>query len=219
MNGRWLTPALVITLGLGAALLPACGGKPAPAPAKPAEKAAEAPASPVKTVEIAAPAPEAKTEDTATDDHHGHDHADDDHDHDHGDDDHDHDHGHHHEAPRGGTLIALGDHVGHFELVLDADHGILTAYALDGHAAEPVRMTIPALDLGIALPGDAAPRMLSLKAIANPLTGETIGDTSEFAVQDDALKGQANFTLTLPAIEFRGVPIEAITIEFPKGNE
>lgn len=53
------------------------------------------------------------------------------------DHDHDHDH-HHHEAPHGGHLVMLGDHVAQVELVLNAETGELGAYILDGEAEKPL---------------------------------------------------------------------------------
>jgi len=144
---------------------------------------------------------------------HAHDH---DHDHDH---DHAHDHGHHHEAPRGGTLVELGDHVAHIEFLLDADIGLLRAYILDGHAEHPVPLAEPSLLLEITPEEGTESFSLALEAQANPLTGEAPGSTSEFAGQSDALIGAERFEATLPALEVRGVAIDALTFPFPEGNE
>jgi len=157
------------------------------------------------------------------------DHADHDHDHDadedHGehDDDHGHEHdddshSHHHEAPRGGTLIALGDHMGHFEMLLDAERGTLTIYALDGHAEHPVRLEAESFDLTLRLP-DGEEIEVSLAAVANPLTGETAGDTSQFEAQDERLQGLSAFQVMFPAFEFRGIDVPAMDVPFPEGNE
>lgn len=173
------------------------------------------------------PPPAQETVTSATDDH------DDDHDHEHDadhshDDDHEHDtdhshdddhgHSHHHEAPRGGTLIMLGDHVGHLEMLLDAAEGKLSVYALDGHAEHPVRLTAESLPITLRLPDDAE-LALELQAIENPLSGETVGDTSHFEVVDEGLQGLDTFHVMLPAFEFRGVTMEALHVPFPEGNE
>lgn len=140
---------------------------------------------------------------------HAHDHA---HDHDH--DHHDH---HHHEAPRGGTLVELGDHVAHIEFLLDQETGILRAYFLDGHAENPVQMANAAVPLEISMDGDTF--TVDLDAQLNPLTGEQPGATSEYAGQSDNLIGAERFEATLPALTVRGVEIESLTFPFPEGNE
>src|SRR5688572_15561075 len=99
--------------------------------------------------------------------------------------------GHAHVAPYGGTLIELGDHAYSLELVRDAAAGKLTAYVLDGHAENFVRIKAPALEL-IAMPGGKY-TPLSLKAVANTATGETVGDTSQFEMQADWLKTVGEF--------------------------
>jgi hypothetical protein len=139
-------------------------------------------------------------------------------------DGHDHDtlddgHGHHHDAPRGGTLIVLGDHLGHFEALLDAETGTLSLYALDGHAEEPVRLTLEALTVEITPRATSETFTLELGAVASPLTGETVGDTSEFRVTDPRLQGLTAFDGVLGALPFRGTGVPPVEFTFPEGNE
>lgn len=130
----------------------------------------------------------------------------------------DHDHGHHHEAPHGGVLIALGDHVAHIELVFDAEDGALTAYVLDGDAENAVRVS--ALELEILVqPETGDPFPVRLEAYANVLTGETMGDTSEFRAQSDKLKQVDRFRGSIPALTVRGVEFRDIDFRYPDGNE
>ncbi len=128
-------------------------------------------------------------------------------------------HGHAHVAPHGGTLIVLGDHVAHIELVLEPDTGQLTAYALDGHAETPVRLSTPALDLSFRFTSDEPWRAAPLLARANTLSGETVGDTSEFTAQVPFLQGQERFEVRLAPITIRGVEMPALETRFPEGNE
>ena len=51
---------------------------------------------------------------------------------------------HDHTAPHGGTLIEIGEHAYNLELVRDNTAGKLTAYVLDGHAEDFVRIAVPA---------------------------------------------------------------------------
>ena len=217
---------MMCAMALGAfALLPGCGGT------------AEAPAK--ESTEAHDDHDHDHDDHVHEDDEHDHDHAEDDHDHDHdhGEDDHDHehdhdhgdehdhgeeddhDHAHSHEAPRGGTLVALGDHVAHFEVLLDNDAGELTFYAMDGHVENPVRMSVESFDITVQIDDDAEPFALTVAAQESSLTGETVGDTSEFAVTSEQLQGLEEFSVLIPSVEIRGVAFEGIAFDFPEGNE
>ena len=87
--------------------------------------------------------------------------------------------GHHvHTAPHGGELYELGPHGSgfNFELFLNQE-GKLDLYVLDAHAENFVR--IEQSDITISMTEDNS-TILSLKAVADSATGETIGNTSRF---------------------------------------
>ena len=142
---------------------------------------------------------------------------------------HEHEHAHEHEhvAPHGGTLVVLGDEFAHVELVLDPAVGSLTAYVLDGHAEKAIRLRRPrvSLILDAVGVGDAQPAKLpkplelALLAVANPLTGETAEDSSQYAGGADQLKGVKRFTARLPELTVRGREFKDIAFKFPEGNE
>jgi len=135
------------------------------------------------------------------DDHAGHDHAA------HSDQK------HAHTAPHGGTLVEIGEHAYNLELLRDPTTGKLTAWVLDGHAENFVRLSIPAIEL-VAMPGgNFTP--LTLKAVANPATGETVGDTSQFEVQADWLKTTDEFA-GIFTIEIKGTKFEKIAYTLTK---
>jgi hypothetical protein len=134
--------------------------------------------------------------------HDGHDHA---------------SHGHAHVAPHGGTVVVLGDEAFHLEFVLDAESGRLTAYVLDGHLEDFVRVPAPGFQV-IALPTSTA-RPLEFRAVASPATGETIGDTAQFEAQADWLKSTPEFDALLTSITVRGMTFSAVKFSFPEGNE
>ena len=129
-----------------------------------------------------------------------------------------HDHGSHgghaHTAPHGGTLVEVGEHAYNLELVRDATAGKLTVYVLDGHAENFVRIAAPSIEL-IALTGGER-RPLSLKAVANAATGETIGNTSQFEAQADWLTTTSEFPGTIDAIEIKGTRFTNIAIQLKK---
>jgi hypothetical protein len=125
---------------------------------------------------------------------------------------------HEHHAPHGGALQVLGEEAAHVELMLDAATGKLTAYVLDGEAEKPVRVAQDALRLKIVgvAGGDA---VVEMKAVANDLTGEKIGDTSQFEGASEELRGATQFKGVLESITARGVTFDAVPIGYPGGNE
>ena len=122
--------------------------------------------------------------------------------------------GHVHRAPHGGMLVEVGDHAYNLELVRDASAGKLTAYVLDGHAENFVRITAPAIELVAITGGERRP--LTLQAVANSATGETVGDTSQFEVQADWLKSTGEFPGTIPTLEIRGTKFQNIALYLKK---
>ena len=124
---------------------------------------------------------------------------------------------HEHQAPHGGTPIVLGHEAYHLELVRDAAAGRLTAYVLDGEMNNFVRVKTASFELVAS--GGAAKRVLVFHAIANPATGETVGDTSQFEARADWLKTEATFDATLTALDIRGTAFTAVVFNFPKGND
>jgi hypothetical protein len=116
--------------------------------------------------------------------------------------------GHAHTAPHGGSLVELGEHAYNLEFVRDAATGTLTVYVLDGHAENFIRIPAPTLEL-VAMPGGKY-TPLSLKAVANPTTGETVGNTSQFDTQAEWLKTAGEFagivTLEIKGTKFEQVP-------------
>jgi hypothetical protein len=121
--------------------------------------------------------------------------------------------GHVHVAPHGGTLVELGEHAYAVELVRDDAAGRLTAYVFDGHVEKSIRITSPTLEL-IAMPGGSY-TPVSMKAVANPITGETIGDTSQFEASAEWLKTAGEFA-GIFTIEIRGTRYEQVAYSLPK---
>jgi len=122
--------------------------------------------------------------------------------------------GHAHVAPHGGTLIPVGDHALHVELLLDAEDGMVRLYVLGSHAEKPARIAAPELTIDLASIGDhaASERSLVLKAVPSALTGETVGDTSEFAASHPELIGASGFTGELRALDARGFAFTNIAV-------
>jgi hypothetical protein len=120
--------------------------------------------------------------------------------------------GHQHAAPHGGTLVEVGEHAYNIELVRDAATGKLSAYVLDGHAENFVRIAAPTLEV-VAFTGGER-RSIVLRAVANSGTGETVGNTSQFEGQADWLKKTGEFPGAIPVVEIRGSKFENISLYF-----
>lgn len=115
-------------------------------------------------------------------------------------------------------MLVLGDHLGHIELVLEPGTGELKLYMLDGHAEHPVRIDAAQLTIEIT-PTNGVSFVVTASPRENALTGESIGDTSEFGVTDDRLKALQSFKGRISTFGFRGVALEELVFRFPEGNE
>lgn len=120
---------------------------------------------------------------------------------------HGHNHGHVHTAPHGGLLVEVGDHQFNVELVLDRETGRLAAYILDGHAENFVRIAQSAIEVRLKDPA----RVLSLAAVANPATGETVGNTSQFEATAPWLKSAGDVAGEIVRLEIRGATFSALS--------
>ena len=127
---------------------------------------------------------------------------------------------HEHKAPHGGTLIVLGTEFAHLELVLDAKTGTLTAYVLDGEAEKFVRVQQKEIALRLSVEDkQQEPVAVTLKAVANVLTGEKEGDTAQFEGAASSLQGAARFSGVISALAARGTEFREVRFRFPEGNE
>lgn len=150
-------------------------------------------------------------------DSHDHDHPHgDDHGHEHGGDDH---HGHVHFAPNGGHLIILGDTVAHLEVRLDEVSGKLTLNVLGSHAVAPVRTADASIAVEVTPEGGEA-FTVETKPVANALTGETVGDSSQFEGRDDRLKGVEHFSGRIVSLNAVGATFSDIAFDYePEGHD
>jgi hypothetical protein len=124
-----------------------------------------------------------------------------------------HGHAHAHHAPHGGALTELGEEFAHVEVRVDAELGEIRLNLLDGESENPVRSRQP--DLMVTLKDGAS---LRLAAAANPLTGETVGDSSEFAGSFPALRGIDRLEAVLERVDVLGKSFENVPLHWPKGT-
>lgn len=111
-------------------------------------------------------------------------------------------------TPHGGTLVKLGSSA-HLELVHDPSSGMLTAYVLDAAGAAVMRISAKAITLEVTAPGGTATPLV-LNSTANGLTGDTVGNSSQFGGTAASLKGVTAFTgvvkdVTIGAETFKDV--------------
>ncbi len=118
---------------------------------------------------------------------------------------------HHHVAPHGGRLIELGKHAFNIELVRDGQTGTLTAFLLDAHAENFVRIATPSLEVELTAQGQTI--TLPLTAVAQSQTGETVGDTSQFRGQAELLKGSGPVSGKVKVVELRGTRFQDVTFQ------
>lgn len=124
---------------------------------------------------------------------------------------------HEHHAPHQGTLVEFGEEFAHLELVLDSATGQLTGYVLDGEAEKPLRLS--QREIRIDVRAKAGGFNVLLKAVGNALTGEKLGDTSQFEGQADGLKGLKEFDATVAKVTVKDKEFVGVEFNFPKGNE
>lgn len=130
----------------------------------------------------------------------------------------DHDHaahgGHVHRAPHGGTLVELGEHAYNLEFVRELDTGRLSAYVLDAHAENFIRIKAASFEVVANVGGEKRP--LTFKAVANSTTGETVGDTSQFDAEGDWVKTTRTLDGVIVALDVRGTKVANVPFSLKK---
>jgi zinc/manganese transport system substrate-binding protein len=117
------------------------------------------------------------------------------------------------EPPHGGTAVALGDGTFHIEFVREPASGRFDAYVLDDEMEEFVRASLPYFD-AVALVGREI-KPLRFEAIANPATGETVGDTSLYQAQADWLGYTDSFDLVILRFDIGTASFTGVTLHYP----
>ena len=123
-------------------------------------------------------------------------------------------HGAHvHHSIHGGQLVELGKHGSGFnlELVLH-EQGFLQIYVLDAHVENFVRISANSIDIEIT-DQNGSTRNIICEPIEDPITGETVGNTSLFTSTERInkllpLKGVIN------KIDIMEFPYENVEINF-----
>jgi hypothetical protein len=118
-----------------------------------------------------------------------------------------------HASPHGGTLVKLGT-VAQLEFVHDPSSGMLTAYVLDAAGGTVTRIPAKAITVEVT-PGGGTASTVSLASTANGLTGDTVGNSSQFGGTAASLKGVTAFTGVIKEVVIGGETFKDIKFGYP----
>lgn len=117
---------------------------------------------------------------------------------------------HHHPAPHGGKMVEVGDEFAHVELLLEDQTGELVLYILDGEGENPVRLNQKTIDLTFTSTSSGDSIALIASAVANELTGEKIGSTSEFRISSEKITNLTGLQGNIRKLEIKGFTFENV---------
>lgn len=105
--------------------------------------------------------------------------------------------------------MEVGEELAHLELLWDADKALLTVYVLNGECESSVRVRQTELQLqGMDWGG-------SLKAVANALSEEKVGDTSQFSGSLPGLRGHSQWSGEIRSLTVSGRNFKHLPITYP----
>lgn len=123
--------------------------------------------------------------------------------------------GHAHKPLMGGELVEVGEHQFNLEFKFDEKRGVLQAWVLDAHAENFVRVAMASFDVQEE---EGQKRTITLRAVANEISGEKPGDTSAFEGEARWLGEIEHFDGLVKAIKVRDSEFRDIDFHFhPKG--
>ena len=115
-------------------------------------------------------------------------------------------------TPHGGSPVKFGT-VAQLEFVLDPSSGLLTGYVLNG-SGQTTRITAKSIALTVTPPG-GQPTALSLASTMNGLTGDTVGNSSQFGGTSPGLKGITSFTGVVKEFTAGGQTFKDVAFSYP----
>lgn len=121
--------------------------------------------------------------------------------------------GHGHQPKNGGQLVEVGRHQYNLEILPETAAGRLTVWILDAHAENYVRVTNAVLPLTVTVGG--SDRAVELRAVANPASGETVGDTAQFQADAPWLAEHPTFAGRLDSFTLRGTTFTNLVFRHP----
>ncbi len=116
-------------------------------------------------------------------------------------------------SPHGGTVLKMGTVAG-LEFVHDPSSGMLTAYVLD--AAGTATMRSPAKAIAVEVTPTGGNKVsLSLVSTANGLTGDVVGNSSQFGGTTPSLKGVTTFSGVVTSFAAGGQTFTNVSFSYP----
>jgi hypothetical protein len=119
-------------------------------------------------------------------------------------------------TPHGGTAVQLGA-VAQLEFVHDPSSGLLTAYVLDAGGRDVMRIPAKTITLEVTPPGGTATPLV-LNSTANGLTGDTVGNSSQFGGTLASLKGVTSFTGSVKDAAFGSEKFSGVAFTYPAAH-
>ena len=123
---------------------------------------------------------------------------------------------HYHEPPHGGAGVTLGNEDAHIEFLVDAEVGTVTAWFFKPHMEQYLRMKLESFE--VLVKRSEGETKLVFEALANPGTGETVGNTSQFVATAEWLGKVETFDAVIPKITVLGKTYNNLEFNYPKGN-
>ena len=123
---------------------------------------------------------------------------------------------HYHEPPHGGAGVTLGNEDAHIEFLADAEEGTVTAWFFKPHMEQYLRMELESFE--VLVKRSEGETKLVFEALANPGTGETVGNTSQFVANAEWLGKAETFDAVIPEITVLGKTYNNLEFNYPKGN-
>ena len=124
----------------------------------------------------------------------------------------------HHEAPHHGALVPIGKSDAHLEFVLEPKTGLLTCYALDGEAKEPLRLRQTMLFVNIDAAGDKFPIVLFAPKDQNVDPAVPRGG-SMFQASHRHLEGVTSFEGDIGEVKVGRQAYRLVKFSYPEGTE
>jgi hypothetical protein len=116
----------------------------------------------------------------------------------------------------GAVIVEVGEHFAQMEVALDPETGALSLWLLDHDNS--IRIEAPSIPVELTV-GDETFSVVCL-AQASPLTGESVGDSSEFKGLDERLAGVDRVTGVVGAVKVRGASFSGLVFDWPReGHE
>ncbi|MEP7116155.1 MAG: hypothetical protein ABI880_01130 [Acidobacteriota bacterium] len=116
-------------------------------------------------------------------------------------------------APHGGTVVKFGT-AACLEFVHDPSSGMLTAYVLNAGATATTRIPAKSIEVEVTVPGGKKVAV-SLASTANGLTGDTVGNSSQFGGTQAGLKGVTAFTGVVKGLVVGGQSFTNVEFGYP----